>query len=83
MWKQGTFNLYVPVLVDRSERVLMRFPFPHRIGDDTFCPGNSDEKVRCEATTYAWMHQLCPDVPIPRLYGFGLATGQCVPDQHV
>jgi hypothetical protein len=80
---QGAFNLCVPVMVNGSKRVLMRFTFPYRIGEGTFCRGNSDEKVRCEAATYAWMHQQCPDVTIPRLYGFGLATGQCVCDRYV
>jgi hypothetical protein len=51
---QGAFNLCVPVMVNGSKRVLMRFPFPYRIGEGTFCRGNSDEKVRCEAATYAW-----------------------------
>ncbi|KAK7897034.1 hypothetical protein LTR67_004922 [Exophiala xenobiotica] len=82
-WMQGAFNLCVPVMVNGSKRVLMRFPFPYRIGEGTFCRGNSDEKVRCEAATYAWMHQQCPDVTIPRLHGFGLATGQCfTPIEH-
>jgi hypothetical protein len=50
---------------------------PYRIGEDC-CPGNGDEKVRCEAGTYAWLQENCPTVPIPRLYGFGLSTGQTV-----
>ncbi|OAL30140.1 hypothetical protein AYO20_08856 [Fonsecaea nubica] len=33
-----------------------------------------DEKVRCEATTYIYIHQHCPDVPIPMLLGFGAST---------
>ncbi|KAH8729162.1 hypothetical protein BGZ61DRAFT_529415 [Ilyonectria robusta] len=36
------------------------------------CPRNVDEKLRCEAATYIWLQQNCPDVPIPRLFGFGL-----------
>ncbi|KKK15094.1 hypothetical protein AOCH_005603 [Aspergillus ochraceoroseus] len=41
-----------------------------------FRPGNGDEKVLCEAGTYAWLQDNCPDVPIPHLYGFGLSTGE-------
>lgn len=80
-WVNGAFNLCVPVIVDDSKRVLTRFPFPYRIGEDSFCSGNCDEKIRCEAATYAWMYRQCPKVPILYLYGFGLATGQCVCDQ--
>ncbi|KAL3456240.1 hypothetical protein BJX64DRAFT_296845 [Aspergillus heterothallicus] len=41
-----------------------------------FRPGNADEKIRCEAGTYAWLEETCPDIPIPRLYGFAMATGE-------
>ncbi|PGH14480.1 hypothetical protein AJ80_05925 [Polytolypa hystricis UAMH7299] len=47
------------------------------VGDDV-CPGNGDEKVKCEAGTYAWLQHNCPSVPIPHLYGFGLSTGHCM-----
>jgi hypothetical protein len=76
-WMHGSFNLCVPVSVKNSKRVLMRFPLPYRVGE-AFRPGNGDEKVRCEAGTYAWLQQECPTVPIPQLYGFALSTGQCV-----
>ncbi|OAA51237.1 Aminoglycoside phosphotransferase [Beauveria brongniartii RCEF 3172] len=59
----------------RPQYVMIRFPLPYRVGEATN-PGNSDEKIRTEAATYAWIHQNCPDVPIPRLYGFGLSTKQ-------
>ncbi|RLL93487.1 hypothetical protein CFD26_100822 [Aspergillus turcosus] len=72
----GSFNLIVPVTVEEFGRVIIRFPLPYRVGD-SFHPGNSDEKVKCEAGTYAWLQQECPTIPIPRLYGFGLTTGQC------
>jgi hypothetical protein len=79
-WMHGSFNLCVPVTVDGLGRVIIRFPLPYRVGDK-FCSGNGDEKVKCEAGTYAWMHQYCPTVPIPRLYGFALSTGHCVRTQ--
>ncbi|PGH16963.1 hypothetical protein AJ79_01347 [Helicocarpus griseus UAMH5409] len=84
-WMRGSFNLCVPVTVTcgngstgngtQQRRVLMRFPLPHRVGEE-FRPGNADEKVRCEAATYAWLGQECPSIPIPHLYGFALSGGQ-------
>lgn len=83
-WIHGSFNVCIRVDIDvdsqqqNSEKQLMiRFPLPYRIGENC-CPGNADEKVRCEAGTYAWIQQNCPTVPIPHLYGFGLSTGQTV-----
>lgn len=76
-WMQGSFNLCVPVTLDDSTRVLVRFPLSYRTGDGV-CPGNGDEKLRCEAATYAWMQKECPKIPIPHIYGFALSTGQCV-----
>nr|KMM64667.1 hypothetical protein CPAG_01019 [Coccidioides posadasii RMSCC 3488] len=74
-WMSGSFNLCVPVNVNALRRVIMRFPLPYRVGE-SFRPGNADEKVRCEAATYAWISQECPSIPIPHLYGFALSTGQ-------
>jgi hypothetical protein len=61
---------------------------PYRIGEDC-CPGNADEKVRCEVGIYAWLQEICPTVPISRLYGFGLSIGEtvrlpfmCLPVSH-
>lgn len=76
-WLHGSFNLCVPVSINNSSKVLVRFPLPHRVGD-SFRPGNSDEKVRCEAGTYAWLQEECPDVKTPCLYGFALSTGNVV-----
>lgn len=60
-----------------GNRVLVRFPLPYHVGELSK-PGNSDEKVWCEAGTYAWLEENCPDIPIPRLYGFGMGTGEAV-----
>lgn len=78
-WVHGSFNLCVPVTITawRKTRVIIRFPLPYRVGED-FRPGNADEKLRCEAGAYTWLQSHCPSVPIPRLYGFGLSTGQSV-----
>ncbi|EFY90683.1 hypothetical protein MAC_03263 [Metarhizium acridum CQMa 102] len=80
-WRHGSFNLCIPVHIDPSAKsappqfVLLRFPLPYRVGE-VVRPGNSDEKVNCEAATYAWLQENCPAVPIPQLYGFGLSTNQ-------
>ncbi|PGH06031.1 hypothetical protein GX51_02622 [Blastomyces parvus] len=75
-WLCGSFNLCVPVSIQlqsqKSRRVLMRFPLPYKVAG----PGKGDEKVRCEAATYAWLNQECPDIPTACLHGFGLSTGQ-------
>ncbi|KIW76720.1 hypothetical protein Z517_09164 [Fonsecaea pedrosoi CBS 271.37] len=75
-WNHCSFNLRVPIHVDWKglERVLFRVPLPYKIGEDLL-PGNMDEKVRCEAAIYIYIHQHCPDVPIPMLLGFGVSTG--------
>ncbi|KAK7398157.1 hypothetical protein QQX98_012472 [Neonectria punicea] len=79
-WRHGSFNVCVPACVDAPDPeqprfVMIRFPLPYRVGEATR-PGNADEKLRCEAATYAWLQEHCPSVPIPHLYGVGLSTGQ-------
>ena len=81
-WLNGSFNLCVPVSIENrrqgcSRRVLMRFPLPYKTAE-SFRPGNGDEKIRCEAATYAWLNQECPSIPSARLHGFGLSSGQRV-----
>lgn len=83
-WHHGSFNLCVPVTVNDcrwkqqpGKRLLLRFPLPYRVGD-AFRPGNGNEKIRCEAGAYAWLEENCPDVPIPKLYGFATSTGETV-----
>jgi hypothetical protein len=81
-WRHGSFNVCVPACVNRPDPgpptfIMVRFPLPYRVGETTH-PGNADEKLRCEAATYAWLEEHCPSVPIPHLYGIGLATGQQV-----
>ncbi|KAE8350339.1 hypothetical protein BDV28DRAFT_43137 [Aspergillus coremiiformis] len=75
-WLHGSFNVCVPVTIHNwklrkqaGHRVILRLPLPYRVGE-SFHLGNSDEKIRCEAGTYAWLQSHCPDVPIPKLYGF-------------
>ncbi|KAJ5111872.1 hypothetical protein NUU61_001502 [Penicillium alfredii] len=76
-WLHGSFNVCVPIVIDtwNRKRVLLRFPLPYRVGE-AYRPGNGDEKIRCEAGTYAWLQENCAGVPIPRLYGFALSSGE-------
>lgn len=83
-WLHGSFNVCIPVTIQNwgrkqqlGPRVLLQIPLPYRVGE-SFRPGNCDEKVQCEAGTYAWLQENCPDVPIPRLYGFAMSTGETV-----
>ncbi|KAM3519131.1 hypothetical protein NHJ13051_007718 [Beauveria bassiana] len=81
-WRHGSFNLCVPLKINidcapsnTPEYAFIRFPLPYRVGEASN-PGNSDEKLNCEAATYAWLEENCPSVPIPKLYGFGLSTNE-------
>ncbi|GAM85142.1 hypothetical protein ANO11243_031460 [Dothideomycetidae sp. 11243] len=74
-WIYGSFNVCINVWIDRGPDVLIRFPLPFQIKED-ICPGNADEKVRCEVAMYVWLQENCPDVPIPFLYGFGVSKAQ-------
>lgn len=76
-WIHGSFNMCLPVYVKNwrnhiEKRVMIRFPLPYKLGEET-CPGNVDEKLRCEAATYIWIQENCPDVPIPQLLGFAFS----------
>lgn len=81
-WLHGSFNVCIPIYVDKQDqqaqkRAMIRFPLPYKIGESKF-PGNVDEKLRSEAATCIWIHENCPDVPIPELWAFGLVGGQSV-----
>lgn len=79
-WLSGSFNACIPVYVNHDEqtpRLLARMPLPYRVGE-SFNPGNADEKILCEVGTYTWLQQNCPEIPIPRLFGYGLSTGETV-----
>lgn len=49
-WIHGSFNVCIPVYVELTKRVMIRFPLPYKLGESV-CPGNADEKLRCEAAT--------------------------------
>ncbi|EAW25594.1 uncharacterized protein NFIA_044130 [Aspergillus fischeri NRRL 181] len=76
-WMMGNYNICIPVCVNppSENNVLIRIPLPFKVGEEKN-PGNVDEKLRCEVATYIWIHQNCPTVPIPCLYGFGFPDGQ-------
>lgn len=81
-WINGSFNWCIPLDItdangNHEKRVLLRFPLPYKIGE-AFCPGNAEEKLRCEAATYLWLQEHCPDVPIATLRGFGFPSGESV-----
>jgi hypothetical protein len=85
-WVHGSFNVCIPLYVnkqgqDLEKQALIRFPLPYRIGEFRN-PGNVDEKLRCEAATFIWIHTHCPEIPIPQLWGFGLVGGQSVWDPN-
>lgn len=77
-WIAGTFNVCIPILVRKPQpkRLMLRCPFPHRMRrqDGTAL----EEKIRCEAAAYAWISKHCSQVPIPRIWGFGLPSGLAV-----
>lgn len=78
-WMRGNFNLCIPVYIEHwsrhpRKRVVIRFPLPYKLGESDF-PGNVEEKLRCEAATFIWIQEHCPEVPIPFLWGFGLPNG--------
>lgn len=75
-WMCGYYNVCVPVYVP-SKRVLIRIPLPYKLGKERNS-GNVEEKLRCEAATFIWIKEQCPQVPIPYLWGFGFPSGQCV-----
>jgi hypothetical protein len=78
-WLCGSFNVCVPIRLSgpRAHRLLIKCPLPHRLGG-LVDPRLLDEKVRCEAASFAWISQNCPRVPIPRLWGFALSNGLTV-----
>lgn len=81
-WVHGSFNVCIPLYVKRKgqhseKRALIRFPLPYKVGESKN-PGNVDEKLRCEAATFIWIHEHCPEIPIPQLWGFGLVGGESV-----
>ena len=81
-WIHGSFNMCLPVYVKNwksspEKRAMIRFPLPYKVGEEDFS-GNAEEKLRCEAATYIWIRENCPDVPIPQLWGFAFQDDQCV-----
>ena len=86
-WIHGSFNVCIPLYVSKSNQppeksALIRFPLPYKVGD-LKNPGNVDEKLRCEAATFIWIQENCPEIPIPQLWGFGLVGGQSVCEAQV
>ena len=81
-WIHGSFNMCLPLRITRQasrsqSRVMIRFPLPYKIGEENN-PGNADEKLRCEAATYVFIQENCPDIPVPKLLGFAFSGNDCV-----
>ncbi|KAL4924653.1 uncharacterized protein BDV17DRAFT_300920 [Aspergillus undulatus] len=79
-WLSGTFNVCIPISIGSNNSdpsFLIRLPLPYRVGE-RFDTGNADEKIMCEVGTYLWLQQNCPEIPIPKLHGYGSATGEMV-----
>ena len=81
-WISGSFNYCLPIDIDGcgktpQKRVMMRFPLPYKVGESHY-PGNVDEKLRCEAATYIWLQENCPEIPVPKLWGFAFSDGRGV-----
>ena len=81
-WMCGNFDMCIPVYVDAwircpGNRVLIISPLPYKLGGSQY-PGNVEEKLRCEAATFVWIKDHCPDIHIPYLWGFGFPCGQSV-----
>lgn len=84
VWKHGSFNMCIPVYINSPglngarnslpSKMGFRVPLPYKVGEESF-PGNAEEKVRSEAATYIYINEKCPDVPIPKLRGFGVTGG--------
>jgi hypothetical protein len=71
-WIHGSFNVCIRIDIDgqgqdAGTQVMIRVPLPYRIGEN-YRPGNADEKVRCDAGTYAWLQESYPSVRIPRIF---------------
>ncbi|KAL1858120.1 hypothetical protein VTK73DRAFT_7934 [Phialemonium thermophilum] len=69
-WIHGSFNACLPVYITSRQarglpkKLMMRFLLPYKVGEEVR-PGNVDEKLRCEAATYVWLQQHCPEIPVP------------------
>jgi hypothetical protein len=51
---------------------MLRCALPYKLAEHRY-PGIVDEKTACEVGAYVWMQEKCPDIPIPRLHGFGFS----------
>lgn len=79
-WITGGFNICLPIAIHATRpgvpcNVILRFALPVNTGEP-FQPGAVDEKIRCEAATYAWLQRTCPQIPTPRLLAVGFPNGQ-------
>jgi hypothetical protein len=78
-WMMGNYNICTRSASTLHLTTLFLFVSPCLLkSGKKRTPRNVDEKLRCEVATYIWIHQNCPTVPIPSLYGFGFPDGRTV-----
>ncbi|KAJ5925860.1 hypothetical protein N7454_007370 [Penicillium verhagenii] len=75
-WLHGSFNVCIPLYVGRKGQPREKRLLLGSLCRESAYPGDVDEKLRCEVATFVWLQENCPEVPIPRLWGFGLVGGQ-------
>jgi hypothetical protein len=79
-WIRGCFNVCIPVKVTSAgfnQKLVFRCPMPHKLAEAKY-PGTIDEKLSSEVGTYVYIEELCPDIRIPQLYGFGFSDSRHV-----
>lgn len=79
-WFQGGFNICGIVEVEEDGAVtpfIFRCPMPHKLAEDRY-PGTVSDKVACEAGTYIWVQERCPEIRVPKLYAFGTGNNNHV-----
>lgn len=80
-WVKGKFNVCVFLQVEDNaghiSRKVFRCPIAHKVGDHEDAV---DEKIRAEVANYVWVEENCPEIPTPRLIGFGFGNNSEVSD---
>ncbi|KPM34270.1 hypothetical protein AK830_g12304 [Neonectria ditissima] len=78
-WLGERFN--VGVIVEVKERVIGAFrkvlfkcAVPAALGEDEN-PGSVEEKIRVDVGSYVYLKVHCPEIPVPRMHGFGFPNG--------
>ncbi|GAB0133373.1 hypothetical protein EsDP_00001784 [Epichloe bromicola] len=73
-WGCGGSHVAIPCRLTPNRSVYFRLPVPDAVGEKGN-PGNVNECISTQIASYLWIHENCPDVPIPTLHSFGLDDG--------